>query len=68
MIKETDDYRDEIHEKFDEVKYLIKFADNTHKLIDMHKNVITNIFRGAGLRPTKNLENKEERSKINKKY
>ena len=68
MIKEIDDYRDEIHEEFDEVKYLIKFADNTHKLIDRHKNVMTNIFRGAGIRPTKNLENEEERSKTNKKY
>ena len=29
MIKEIDDYRDEIHEEFDEIKYLIKFADNT---------------------------------------
>ena len=27
---------------------------------------MTNIFRGAGLRPTKNLENDEERSKMNK--
>ena len=68
MIKEIDDYRDEIHEEFDEVKYLIKFADNTHKLIDRHKNVMTNIFRGAGLRPTKNMENEEERIKANKKY
>ena len=66
MIKEIDEYRDEIHEEFDEVKYLIKFADNTHKLIDRHKNVMTNIFRGAGLRPTKNLENEEEGKKINK--
>ena len=66
MIKEIDDYKNEIHEEFDEVKYLIKFADNTHKLIDRHKNVMTNIFRGAGLRPTKNMENEEERSKINK--
>ena len=70
LIKEIDDYRDEIHEEFDEVKYLIKFADNTHKLIDRHKNVMNNIFRGAGLRPTKNMENEEDRKKmikINKK-
>ena len=66
MIKEIDDYRDEIHEEFDEVKYLIKFADNTHKLIDRHKNVMTNIFRGAGLRPTKNIELEEERKKMQK--
>lgn len=50
MIKEIDDYKNEMHEEFDEVKYLIKFADNTHKLIDRHKNVMTNIFRGAGLK------------------
>ena len=68
MIKEIDDYRDEIHEEFDEVKYLIKFVDNTHKLIDRHKNVMTNIFRGSGIRPTNNLENEEERSKDKKKY
>ena len=61
MIKEIDDYTNEIHEEFDEVKYLIKFADNTHKLIDRHKNVMTNIFRGAGLRPTKQLEEEEKR-------
>lgn len=66
MIKEIDDYKNEIHEEFDEVKYLIKFADNTHKLIDRHKNVMTNIFRGAGLRPTKNLENEEENKKEKK--
>ena len=66
MIKEIDDYKNEIHEEFDEVKYLIKFADNTHKLIDRHKNVMTNIFRGAGLRPTKNLENEEENKKTKK--
>ena len=60
-LKDSADFQ-----KLDEVKYLIKFADNTHKLIDRHKNVMTNIFRGAGLRPTKNLENEEERNKMNK--
>jgi hypothetical protein len=67
MIKEIDDYTNEMHEEFDEVKYLIKFADNTHKLIDRHKNVMTNIFRGAGLRPTKQLENEEEANKNTKR-
>ena len=70
IVEEIDSYTNEIHEEFDEIKYLIKFADNTHKLIDRHKNVMTNIFRGAGLRPTKNMENEEERKKmykINKK-
>ena len=71
IIEEIDSYTNEIHEEFDEIKYLIKFADNTHKLIDRHKNVMTNIFRGAGLRPTKKLEEDEklrnEKGKI-KKY
>ena len=71
IIEEIDSYTNEIHEEFDEIKYLIKFADNTHKLIDRHKNVMTNIFRGAGLRPSKRIEEEEklknERGKI-KKY
>ena len=61
LVKEIDDYRDEIHEEFDEVKYLIKFADNTHKLIDRHKNVMTHIFRGAGLR-ARGLENESKKN------
>ena len=60
IIEEIDSYTNEIHEEFDEIKYLIKFADNTHKLIDRHKNVMTNIFRGAGLRPTKKIEEEEK--------
>ena len=70
IIEEIDSYTNEIHEEFDEIKYLIKFADNTHKLIDRHKNVMTSIFRGAGLRPTKNIEEEEklknEKGKIKK--
>ena len=70
IIEEIDSYTNEIHEEFDEIKYLIKFADNTHKLIDRHKNVMTNIFRGAGLRPSKRIEEEEklrnEKGKIKK--
>ena len=70
IIEEIDSYTNEVREEFDEIKYLIKFADNTHKLIDRHKNVMTNIFRGAGLRPTKKLEEDEklrnEKGKIKK--
>ena len=66
IIEEIDSYTNEIHEEFDEIKYLIKFADNTHKLIDRHKNVMTNIFRGAGLRPSKKIEEEEEKLKNNK--
>ena len=70
IIEEIDSYTNEVHEEFDEIKYLIKFADNTHKLIDRHKNVMTNIFRGAGLRPSKKLEEEEklasEKGKIKK--
>lgn len=50
LLQELDDYKNQIHEEFDEVKYLIKFANNTHKLIDRHKNVISSIFKGAGLK------------------
>ena len=60
IIEEIDSYTNEIHEEFDEIKYLIKFADNTHKLIDRHKNVMTNIFRRAGLRPSKRIEEEEK--------
>jgi UDP-N-acetylglucosamine transferase subunit ALG13 len=67
IIEEIDSYTNEIHEEFDEIKYLIKFADNTHKLIDRHKNVMTNIFRGAGLRPTKKLEEDEKLKTMKKK-
>ena len=70
MMDNIDSYTNEVHEEFDEIKYLIKFADNTHKLIDRHKNVMTNIFRGAGLRPSKKLEEEEklasEKGKIKK--
>ena len=65
IIEEIDSYTNEIHEEFDEIKYLIKFADNTHKLIDRHKNVMTNIFRGAGLRPSKKIEEERTKNKIN---
>lgn len=61
LIKEVDDYSNEIHEEFDEVKYLIKFADNTHKLIDRHKNVMTNIFKRSGIR-ARGLENEDKKT------
>lgn len=51
LINDIDEYKEKVHEEFDEVKYLIKFADNTHKLINRHKNVMTNIFKGAGIAP-----------------
>ena len=31
------------------IQYLIKFTNNTEKLITRHKNVINGIFKGAGL-------------------
>ena len=55
LVAEIDGYKQELQEEFDEVKYLIKFADNTHKLIDRHKNVIGNIFKGAGLQTRSQL-------------
>ena len=49
LIKEIDGYKKEMQEEFDEIQYLIKFTNNTEKLISRHKNVINEIFKGAGL-------------------
>ena len=59
-MEDIDDYKNQIHEEFDEIQYLIKFADKTHKLIGRHKNVISNIFKGAGLKPKRNYDEYEE--------
>ena len=63
LINDIDTYKDQVHEEFDEVQYLIKFANNTHKLINRHKNVMTNIFKGAGLRPRNFEEIESENAK-----
>lgn len=55
LIREIDGYKSEMKEEFDEIKYLIKFTDNTEKLIDRHKNVMANIFKGANI-PVKQIE------------
>ena len=57
LVKEIDGYRKEIKEDFDEIQYLIKFTNNTEKLITRHKNVINGIFKGAGL-SKKNIDDK----------
>ena len=49
LIREIDGYKKEMKEEFDEIQYLIKFTNNTEKLINRHKNVINGIFKGAGL-------------------
>ena len=51
LINDIDSYKNYVQEEFDEVKYLIKFADRTHNLVNRHKNVMTKIFQKAGLRP-----------------
>ena len=63
LINDIDDYKNQIHEEFDEVQYLIKFADKTHKLIGRHKNVISNIFKGAGLKPKRNYDEYDDDDK-----
>ncbi len=66
LIKEIDGYKKEMQEEFDEIQYLIKFTNNTEKLITRHKNVINGIFKGAGL-SKKNLDEKmNENDKNNK--
>ena len=62
LVDEIDGYKQELREEFDEVKYLIKFADNTHRLIDRHKNVMGSIFKGAGLKTRSQLYAEEGRS------
>ena len=57
IVKEIDGYKKEIKEDFDEIQYLIKFTNNTEKLITRHKNVINGIFKGAGL-SKKNIDDK----------
>ena len=49
LIKEIDGYKKEMEDECDLIQYLIKFTNNTEKLIDRHKNVINGIFKGAGL-------------------
>ena len=49
LIKEIDGYKKEMQDEFDIIQYLIKFTNNTEKLITRHKNVINGIFKGAGL-------------------
>ena len=52
LIKEIDGYKKEMQDEFDIIQYLIKFTNNTEKLITRHKNVINGIFKGAGLQKT----------------
>ena len=56
LINEIDGYKKEMQDEFDEIQYLIKFTNNTEKLIERHKNVINGIFKGAGL-SKKNIDN-----------
>ena len=56
LIKEIDGYKKEMQEEFDEIQYLIKFTNNTEKLITRHKNVIN---KGAGL-SKKNIDEKSD--------
>lgn len=67
LLNDIDECKNQMQEDFDEVKYLIKFADNTHKLIGRHKNVMTNIFKEAGLRPRGGQFEDEINDKANNK-
>ena len=66
LINEIESYKKEMQEDFDIIQYLIKFTNNTEKLIARHKNVINGIFKGAGLSKQNiddklNEEDKKER-------
>ena len=71
LIKEIDGYKKEMEDEFDIIQYLIKFTNNTEKLITRHKNVINGIFKGAGLQKQiiddkndKEKENSEKNRKV----
>ena len=68
LIKEIDGYKKEMEDEFDIIQYLIKFTNNTEKLITRHKNVINGIFKGAGLQKQiiddKNDKEKDKTRKI----
>ena len=64
LIREIDGYKKEMKEEFDEIQYLIKFTNNTEKLINRHKNVINGIFKGAGL--SKHIIKDDKKSKDGK--
>ena len=71
LIKEIDGYKKEMEDEFDIIQYLIKFTNNTEKLITRHKNVINGIFKGAGLQKQiiddkndKDKENSEKNRKV----
>jgi hypothetical protein len=67
LIKEIDGYKKEMQDEFDIIQYLIKFTNNTEKLITRHKNVINGIFKGAGLQKTIiNDKNDKDGNKNNK--
>ena len=66
LIKEIDGYKKEMQDEFDEIQYLIKFTNNTEKLIDRHKNVINGIFKGAGL-SKQNISDKLEKDELSVK-
>ena len=68
LIKGIDGYKKEMEDEFDIIQYLIKFTNNTEKLITRHKNVINGIFKGAGLQKQiiddKNDKEKDKTRKI----
>ena len=65
LIKEIDGYKKEMEDEFDLIQYLIKFTNNTEKLITRHKNVINGIFKGAGLQK-QIINDKNENGKVDK--
>ena len=67
LIKEIDGYKKEMQDEFDIIQYLIKFTNNTEKLITRHKNVINGIFKGAGLQKTIINDKNDDKDEKNRK-
>ena len=67
LIKEIDGYKKDMQDEFDIIQYLIKFTNNTEKLITRHKNVINGIFKGAGLQKTIINDKNEDKNEKERK-
>ena len=67
LIKEIDGYKKDMQDEFDIIQYLIKFTNNTEKLITRHKNVINGIFKGAGLQKTIINDKNEDKNEKDRK-
>jgi hypothetical protein len=51
LIADIDEYKQSIKDEFDELQYLIKFADDTRGRVSRFKSGVNNVFQKAGMKP-----------------